>query len=134
MSKLEAGPELDALVAEKVMEWPLDDQTAEVWFTVAPDGRVFRHDWEGRSASDRSLLKDNLRHWSPSTDIAAAWEVVPKIDAFVLRPKKNVGWQCTWRDCGDLRMHVVVNHCCAAVFADTATLAICRAALAAVEQ
>ena len=57
-----AGREMDTLVAEKVMGFRVEGNI--VWF---PDG-------------DFSYLVPDLGgHWSPSTDIAAAWEVVERI-------------------------------------------------------
>lgn len=57
------GRELDALVAEKVMGWRHWESSYAVgpkphWITPDGDSRV---------------------EWSPSTDIAAAWEVVDKL-------------------------------------------------------
>lgn len=59
VDKLQAGPELDRLVAEKVMGWTTD-KTNGPWYTAA-------------------LTFAAVRGWSPSTDIAAAWEVEERI-------------------------------------------------------
>lgn len=55
---LPAGREMDTLVAEKVIGFVSNFQDGLVWRTV--NGRL-------------------LHHWSPSTDIATAWEVVEKL-------------------------------------------------------
>ncbi|MDP4158201.1 MAG: hypothetical protein Q8911_00355 [Bacillota bacterium] len=55
---MEPGRELDALVAEKVMEW-------ELW----------NNQW---SDKEKNLIAPSDL-WSPSTDISAAWEVVKKL-------------------------------------------------------
>lgn len=55
---LKPGPELDALVAEKVMQWKKDTSLTNVWYTTD---------------IHQSVLLDF------STSIEAAWEVVEKI-------------------------------------------------------
>ena len=54
--KLEPGPELDRLMAERVMGWEYD-LLRDAWFK----------DGEG------GIWAEN---WHPSTDIAAAWELI----------------------------------------------------------
>jgi len=54
--KLEPGPKLDRLVAERVMGWEFD-LLRDAWFK----------DGEGEIWAE---------NWHPSTDIAAAWKVV----------------------------------------------------------
>lgn len=66
-----AGRELDALVAERVMGWK-----------VFRNGEHGSHRWEAET--DRGTLRviDSSYSgdgFSPSTDIAAAWEVVEKM-------------------------------------------------------
>jgi hypothetical protein len=56
---LPAGPDLDVLVAEKVMGW--------------------------KRSNDENYSLMASSHWSPSTDIAAAWQVAEKI--------KSLDWQ-----------------------------------------
>jgi hypothetical protein len=102
--ELVAGRELDALVAEKVMGWD-----RRLWA-----GRFY---WSG-PYSDRE-------RFSPSMDIAAAWEVVERVwqEEWVLR--RFLGsWQIL--DGDPLDNHRVLAS------AETAPLAICRAALQAV--
>ncbi len=59
---MKPGREMDALVAEKVMGWK------------------FGKDPVGLSCWVVSIDRTVDRCWSPSTDIAAAWEVVEKIN------------------------------------------------------
>lgn len=56
IDKLEAGAELDALVAQLIMGWR----------------------WPGYTTANYPMPKAKLE-WSPSTDIAAAWQVVEKL-------------------------------------------------------
>lgn len=107
---MEAGFALDALVAERVMGWCLD---GDYWTTSA---RV----------SIRKLTGHDRHSWCPSTDIAAAWEVVETIMAAASRrvrqltihdsPAGGRGYFCSMSRCDGAH-------------ADTAPLAICRAAL-----
>lgn len=79
IDKLVAGPELDALVAEKVMG-----------FKVGPI-----------SPSRLQEKCVDLEMWSPSTDIAAAWEVVEKLQNILEERRKPPSWpiariEMTW--------------------------------------
>jgi len=78
-----AGREMDALVAEKVMEWqrirnwhgqPIADGWVGFW-----DGEWIV--WIERPLSDE---EDQSKPWQPSTDIAAAWKVVEKVDLMII--------------------------------------------------
>lgn len=62
---MNAGRELDALVAEKVMGWTWDENTA----------------WSPTGSRNARVADGDLWWWLPpySTDIAAAWEVVERI-------------------------------------------------------
>lgn len=65
---------LDALVAEKVMGWPRRPESG--WPPIPSfDDRFGRVDLCVRNIEDSTVT----RPWSPSTDIAAAWEVFDKI-------------------------------------------------------
>lgn len=116
IDEMKAGRELDALVAEKVMGWT--------------DARV-------GIRSQRRFHREELptpvdvgpdEEWSPSTDIAAAWEVVAKFQmVYVYRaakdlPNLKIGqWEALFSpDAGERALYGV---------ADTAPLAICKAAL-----
>lgn len=74
---MEAGRELDALVAEKVMGWKLENyETSEPASTDRHYLDASRNDgwaWVGRETDIEAW------QWQPSTDIAAAWEVVEKL-------------------------------------------------------
>jgi hypothetical protein len=122
----EAGAALDRLIATQVMGWTWDADTN--W----PDGR----DWA-------TQMSDDAQHWSPSTDIAHAWEVVERMRksrhlGLELMPKTTpIGsWSVSWADLGgvsedDYEMFCV-DHRQVYRTAPTAMLAICLAALAAV--
>jgi hypothetical protein len=74
IDKLEAGRELDALVAEKLMGWPLrpynDPDDVRPCFNLL-DGQRGLLVWEQKGKSG---------WWfSPSTNIAAAWEVLGRL-------------------------------------------------------
>lgn len=108
IDKLEAGPELDALVAEKVMGW-------NVHF-VEPELRNGREHW--RDPVHNTLYLPS--QWCPSGDIAAAWEVVEKV---VPGPQGfNLYLSSAWQ----------ASFAGGTAVARTAPLAICRAALKAV--
>ncbi len=114
---MEAGTELDALVAERVMGFDINRRTKYI-----AGKRVHPDDW------------------SPSYDIAAAWEVVEKDKR--LTPRWDIYYD---EDCGQSGPTWVVrydtqtkrcSHCdykssgdIVVIIAPTAPLAICRAAL-----
>jgi hypothetical protein len=125
VSELEAGRELDVLIAVKVMGW---------------------HDINGNAATTGGLLNDK-REWKSlpdySTDIAAAWAVVEYL--------KKRNWSWTFSHCAAApRTEQDINeghhHGTSAgvrrdhygtrpfywIYAETMPLAICRAALKAV--
>lgn len=111
MSDLPAGRELDALVAEKVMGWTM---LASCPMHIS-----------GCSTAGIAPGQQYSSHVPDySTSIEAAWQVVGKITAldsthiFVLRRFYD-GWHCAF---GAISYE-----------ADTAPLAMCRAALQAVE-
>ena len=142
VDKMEAGRELDALVAEKVMGWK--------W----PDDRCPICGWKYEVSVDKGCVPDNCslrpapeirecdKYGAYSTDIAAAWKVVEKL--------VNSGW-CVgllfddnghWALATDGTQNVPLGdgpEDIATTFfiekelwCDTAPLAICRAALKAV--
>jgi hypothetical protein len=121
-AELEAGRELDALVAERVMGWVL---------TLSPRSIAEADDEEWWSMP--SGLVRHVDYWRPSTDIAAAWEVVEKLrdlgfflDISVAVDRFDVDMRADrmpsdwWLREGPLAE------------ATTAPLAICRAALQAI--
>jgi len=111
---LVAGRELDALVADKVMQQYVD--TGVMYMAPCPD----------------TDCCDGVPVPEYSTDLTAAWTVVERLKYFVLRRNQD-SWTVEYRDCGNPMDHFVVDKCCASVTADTAPLAICLAALKAVE-
>jgi hypothetical protein len=135
---LAAGAELNAAVAREVMGWRV------VWVRGRDTGYFIGGHYPTRAACQRdcAMRDDNLRpvprfetspgytnggpeEWHPSTDIAAAWEVVEKM--------RSAGWSYMLRDEGG-KHHAFFHLGFEAEAADadaTAPLAICRAALAA---
>jgi len=72
LTDLKSGPELDALVAERVMGWGLWDgpgypEGRSGLYLIGAEGQVYK-----TSPPDGS--------WSPSTNIAPAWEVVERLE------------------------------------------------------
>jgi hypothetical protein len=132
-----AGRELDALVAEKVMGWvyreywgqlvPSEHLDAPMWSEWAQDksGDVCRHPINRMP----NIPYRGDKPWIPeySTDISAAWEVVEKNKEywfFLMYSADMKQWWCEYR----------VNKQKGRVTADTAPLAICRAALLAMSE
>ncbi|MCK9361710.1 hypothetical protein M0Q28_05840 [Patescibacteria group bacterium] len=127
---MEAGREMDALVAEKVMGWKAWEETRGEYTHVVwqrPGDRepwYGSRDWQRHVGRYRPLVKyDPRRHiergLSPfSTDISAAWKVVEKMGNFKL-----------------LRTDITRDHWFCefnggwGAYAPSAPLAICRAAL-----
>jgi len=110
---LPAGRELDALVAERVMGWHRRKRNGvEVWVVTT-------------DTFDPPVTYP-VECWNPSTSIAAAWEVVEKQDDCL--HLKQHGEKGMWE------AYFCHNYCEADYLgeADTAPLAICRAALKAV--
>ena len=118
MDQLEAGRELDALVAEKVMGWRIKGKD---W--VDEHGR-----YQG-AVETYWVIADGgpSKGWHPSTDIAAAWLVVEKLGwQYVFRlGNRDDKWWCVLSVEPDWQLS---DNCAEA---PTAPLAICRAALAA---
>ena len=118
---MEAGRELDALIAEKVMGW---EATADGLY------------WDARQKRTRLVLGSAIAKkreemgiengpgfvFAPSTDIAAAWEVVEKADLWSLYGSIGDG---PYRACIQFEDREGL------MTADTAPLAICLAALKA---
>ena len=122
---MKVGPELDALVAEKVMGWEKDCPEAAGW-------------WEGSqyAVSNENGLPargedGDADRWRPSEDIGQAWEVVEKMKTdtepwpgTICRQKNSLGiweWYVELGEAGD-----------AFASSQSAPHAICLAALKAV--
>jgi len=69
--------------------------------------------------------------WPPfySSDIAAAWELVPLVPYFGLDRLGDAAWQCQSAHCGDMWDHSIMACGCVVVDAPTETEAICQAFL-----
>ena len=110
-----AGRELGVLVAAHAMGWSRsnDGLGGAWWYDERGNKTIY-----GGGSSGQSTYKE----FRPSTDIAAAWEVVEKFKEFQL-----------WLE-GDIFMAELkyADNMEYAVSADTAPLAICLAALKAV--
>lgn len=124
-----AGPEMDRLIAEKVMGWRLFNyETDEPAIDhLSSDGCAWR-DAQGRDGFDGEAWK-----WAPSADIAHAWEVVEKMeDDHEWRIENDQGEQFPWlveaMSLKDQSFGKLVS-----AEAEAAPLAICRAALKAVQ-
>ena len=114
---MEAGPELDALVAEKVMGWQLTSayQLGPAWARDIPWGELVL----------KNAVAYYAHEWGPSTDIAPAWKVVEKMHkeyGIDVNGLASGGFVCT--------IYGVDGHW--RTYDETAPLAICRAALLAV--
>lgn len=122
---MEAGSELDALVAERVMGWELLDREHAGWGKGPP---VF---------GTNDTKRPTIQGWSPSTDIAAAMEVFEndhRHSAWLQRMSRTTGPSDCSRQMNDAlcRMdyyRVKIGKYGPWVVARTAPLAICRAAL-----
>lgn len=130
---MNAGHELDALVAEKVMGWKKvqseDDPAGWCW--LAPHG------------STRASTTKSIPFYS--TDIAAAWEVLEKqgVSGMAIIHDDGVGadgkpWACVWNGMQPVE-RIEAEPFCTTYFidpdtpwAETVPLAICLAALKAV--
>lgn len=124
---LPPGPETDARVAREVMGWHQDSwvvpKDAYDWYA----GCTLTSGWLAEGMKER-----NKRDFQPSTNIAHAWEVVEHFEAR--------GYQVVITNCGGCKdsagkwaVDVVSDDDSAiGIHADTAPLAICRAALACV--
>lgn len=120
-----AGRELDALVAEKVMGWiwfPKDDEGPR--YLASPDPNSMYVWYPGSGVGTHPLY---------STSIAAAWEVWDKLiadgwypDVITSHVSDGLDYRCELHRGGDGDGDYVISH------ADTAPLAICLAALAAI--
>jgi hypothetical protein len=117
IDEMKAGPEMDRLVAEKVMGWAIGSDGCSV---EERHGRL----WRGEAWEDDCYI------WRPSTNIAHAWEVVEHLRGWWTAVElKSIDECCACLiedNSGDVNERYV-----ATAEADTAPLAICRAALKA---
>lgn len=116
-----AGPEMDRLVAEKVMGWAIKRH-------YQPEGMIF-HAREDDAIFVDGKMKWWANAWSPSTNIAHAWGVVEK-----MRQLSWKAFQLSSHDEGQRWGAIFMSGGMEArKVADTAPLAICRASLIAME-
>lgn len=127
--KLEPGPELDRLVAERVMGWKRRVEEA-------PPGCAYWDDDKGhlRAFEDPGGNLDRWYDpWRPSTDIAVAWEVLNRLLANDFT--YNIGAPCPYRRGEDKDWQIIVWNAEGEVVADVRApnicLLICRAVLLA---
>jgi hypothetical protein len=138
-----AGPELDRMVGERVMGWKLvsgfSADSINGW-GASHDGIHFARIFCGACGYD------GIGEWfSPSTNIAHAWEVVERMRSLGFVPivrgpgiytvgdgyYKHDQWFAGFQSGATESMPIYEKE--GESHADTAALAICRAALAAVE-
>lgn len=139
---MEAGPELDLQVARHVMGMRAAWTVAEI-LTVADDGYpyVARGVEDGKNCMLLYTRSDGVNRWSPSTNIAEAWQVIE-----ALQNKKSYrGCELTnfSQNFMEYHWHMEFNYFVSiaddplddpeigyeSADANTAPLAICRAAL-----
>jgi hypothetical protein len=136
---MEAGRELDALIAEKVMGWS-SQADGLYWDAGNHRTRLVLGSIIAKKRDEMGLENAHGFVFAPSTNIADAWEVVEKLgrwrgfDFMLVMPNPEqtfhlhtyeAGWYEATNDGPERR---VVSD------ADTAPLAICLAALKAVSQ
>lgn len=81
---LDAGKELDALIAQRIMGWQVVHYTREG--RQVGRSEIYTNYYEAPDKVKRSDLCGDWSHWSPSTDINDALEVVKRVqDAYKLR-------------------------------------------------
>jgi hypothetical protein len=130
IDKMEAGPELDALVAKKVMGWKLEPYTAYCGGTPEQARQeAIKQGWYYWEDENGDEIPGQLEDNSFSTDIAAAWKVVEllnkKFKTFVEFIGVNIPVM-------DWRVVLFSDSSPVVSLGRTAPLAICRAALKAV--
>lgn len=104
--------DIDREIAEKVMGWYIQKR----FIHYVPVGMPNRDFWW-----DENIPKYSVQNWHPSTDIAQAFMVVEKFNQFEIGKDKEGSYFCV------INFDEIIDH------ADTAPLAICKAALKTVE-
>ena len=120
----DAGPELDGRIAVQVMGWEWD--AARRWPLA---DSLTETEWA-------ELMSDDAMYWSPSTNIAQAWQVAEKLRIAVI-PRGAGGWyamRAEHDESGYFEIPLADGDDppgpdTGAAMGDTAPLAICRAAL-----
>lgn len=123
MQEMTAGAELDSLIATKVFNWPYSGSTV--------NGRPFHDVWEFSSGGGYGLQSTRTSEAIPSfsIDISAAWKVVERMD--------SLGWHVVMiYKVSNGKKSCAMSHAnfpAISAYADTIPLAVCIAALRAVE-
>lgn len=122
VDQMPAGIEMDALIAEKVIGAKWDESRCRVCgFSLDPDGKMCRSD----DCSMRPVPARRADAIAPySTDIAAAWQVVERLRFCVVTRVMSRGTYKAIAKVSRSKPQVSAH-------AETAPLAICRAALVA---
>jgi hypothetical protein len=127
---MKPGRELDALVAEKVMGWRLEERGYVATFWVDENGKV------KRAAEPCSIDFCSCEVFSPSTDISDAWKVVEKLgiipNSFYIGYKTDKNGKKIYRAFFQKENPITTLIYTYEADAETAPLAICLAALKAV--
>jgi len=145
---MDAGREMDAMVAEKVMGWKRGgkgDHTKPLHYKSLDHPGEIRSNWAAKGEHDYLVSPDGGVHYlcvcagedtkdhidlpGFSTSISAAWEVVEKMDLF---DNYCLG-KCQDGDYGIFHNDEEEHGSTPIASASTAPLTICRAALKAVE-
>lgn len=126
---MQAGAEMDLLVAQKVMGWDPENEgnNSDLNPYFFDNGKW----WAGTTAREEHAV-----YWSPSTNIAHAWEVVERLRplgepcVYILAPEDREVFG-TW---GAMVSDEVTADAIGGIgYGATAPLAICRAALYALQ-
>lgn len=125
---MNAGPELDAMIAEQVMGWKRMRWCD--WCGFQRDSRISLtyawHDASGKMGARAEESDDYYGPelaWSPSTNIAAALEVVSHVRG--IRVERNVAWWFQLNQHSDGSWECQIDESKASAY--TAQLAICLA-------
>lgn len=134
---MKAGRELDAIIAQMVMGWAICGYAAyDDWLARSNRGDVDIV-FIDRDGVVWRAVGDLCNVWSPSTDIAAAWQVVEKLgyNWNLYRDVGKCGDDCETQGDKLYRfIYAAPGMPMEGVTADTAPLAICLAALKAIEK
>jgi len=136
IENMPAGRELDAIITERVMGWIWCVWVYTYTTPPYPYGQRFRflgepdryanwlEKWDGKEEMPNYSQSEEYEWPEYSTDIAAAWQVVEKFPGVTIQHNPDTN-----------RWHVYLRKVEGGYAdADTAPLAICRAALLAVSQ
>lgn len=77
IDKLEAGPEMDAVVAKKVMKWIAKEEY--VSGPLMHGGRMMKL-YHGEGMPNEDGLRYSIEGFNPSTSISPAWTVIDKFN------------------------------------------------------